>query len=93
MSNLIAVTDWEDANTRLFIGITVSGAVQSFDQNGIGTVLSSIESVNDVNHLAYMQSVRAIIMKMYTHTQMRHCKNNMASLRSENKIILLRIPE
>ena len=34
----------------------------------IETVPSSIESVNGVKHIAYIQSVRAKIMKMYTHT-------------------------
>ena len=34
----------------------------------IEIVPSSIESINDVKHIAYIQSVRAKIMKMYTDT-------------------------
>ena len=43
-------------------------AVLSLDQNGIETVLSSKESVDDVEHIAYTQSVHAKIMNMYTDT-------------------------
>ena len=37
------------------LGISVSGAARSLDQNSIETVLSSKESVIDVKHIAYMK--------------------------------------
>ena len=59
----MSVKDWVDANT---IGLGL--VYVKVDQSGIETILSSIESVNDVKHIAYIQSVRPKIMKMYTDT-------------------------
>ena len=50
------VTHWGDAKSR-FLGL-VSGKALSLDRTGIETVLSSIESVNDVKHIAYMQCIQ-----------------------------------
>ena len=78
------MTDWGDANTIL-LGLV---SVGQYDHKIklIETVPSSIESVNYVKHIAYIQSVRAKILKMYTDTHAKriHYKNIMASLRYKN---------
>ena len=66
------VTDWGDANTIL-LGLVSVGQYDHWIKL-IETVSSSMESVNDVKHIAYIQSVRE--MKMYTDTH-THTKETL----------------
>ena len=85
----MALTDWGDANSR-FLGLVSVGATQSLDQTALRPSVIKRIRQNDVKHITHMQSVLAKIMEMYTK-QRRPCKNNMASLRSKNETVVLRM--
>ena len=77
----MAVTDWGDANSR-FLGLVPVGAARSLDQTALRPpVIKKIREI-DVKYITHMQSVLAKEMEMYTKKG-RHCKNNMASVRSK----------
>ena len=57
-SNLAAVTDWEDANSR-FLGLLSVVAARSLDQTALRpSVIKRIRQI-DVKYITHMQSVLA----------------------------------
>ena len=78
----MAVTVRGDANSR-FLGL-VSGGSTIIRSNGIETVCHQKNPSNEVKHKTHMKSGKCTNIK-------KTCKNNMASLRSKNEIIVLRI--
>ena len=62
-SNLVAVTDCGDANSR-FLGLVSCGGSTIIRSNDIQTVCHQKNLSNDVKHITHMQSVLAKIMEM-----------------------------
>ena len=85
--------DWGGANLR-FLGLVSVWAARSLEQTALRPSVIKRIRQNDVTYITHMQSVLPKRIYGNVHKKMkkrRPCKNNMASVRSKNKTVVLRM--